>query len=71
MFKIAETTVAQDDISTDDSTAMVWKKLDKNFMAQKPFLEATVNKWNEHTQVNQIKTAKRSAFNATIVQQVN
>jgi hypothetical protein len=33
MFKIAETTVAQDDISTDDSTAMVWKKLDKNFMA--------------------------------------
>lgn len=39
----------QDDISTDDSSSEIWKKLDKNFECQKPFLEATIDKWNEHT----------------------
>lgn len=71
MFKVAETSVeTASTISTDDSTSEVWRKLDLQFNQIKPFIESTVDRWNEHTQISQ-PLKKKSAFNQTIVQQVN
>jgi hypothetical protein len=74
MYRVSENQqVKYESDATTDSTSALWTTLDRNFMAQKPFFEATINKWNEHTQMNQQLHSKnkKSAFNLSITDQVN
>lgn len=69
MFKLSETTISMDETTdSSSSTKDIWKTLDRNFTAQLPFIEATVDRWNERTQLGQPLKNKKSAFNATILQ---
>jgi len=69
LFKLSQTSVELEEIETDASTSQLWKQLDSNFKKTIPFIEDTVDRWNERTQLQ--KLTKKSAFNATIIQQVN
>ena len=73
MYRVAENKHVQFNESTAESTQDIWKELDANFTAQKGFFEHTINKWSEHTQMNnQLHSKnKKSAFNLSIPDQVN
>jgi hypothetical protein len=50
---------------------MLWKHLDANFNKTMPFIEQSVNKWNNRTQLLGGMKKASSAFNQSIMQQVN
>ena len=70
MFVLSETPVRFNYPSEDhvvDTTEMLWKHLDANFNKSLPFVEQSINKWNNRTQLlGGIK--KSSAFNQSILQ---
>ena len=82
MFKVSETKVEldypSDDSSKDDvemTTEQLWKSLDANYSKCLPFIEETVERWNNRTQLlgnlkQSSKKGKETVFNATIVQRV-
>lgn len=79
MFKVSETNVQLDYPSEDESPAenetstdQLWSSLDANFGKCLPFIEETVDRWNNRTQLlGNLKQAnkknKDTVFNATIV----
>ena len=49
MYQISETNVDIAELDTDQSTDKIWKKMDQNFNASLPFIESTVDRWNERS----------------------
>jgi hypothetical protein len=48
MFRISETSVKVEELETDSSDKM-WTQMNKNFEKTLPFVENTIDRWNERT----------------------
>jgi hypothetical protein len=74
MFKVAETNISlkypieelkqSEDITTED----LWNKLNQNFNQSLPFVEQTIDRWNNQTQIlGNLKKTDKSHFSQSIV----
>ena len=74
MFKVAETNISlkypieelkqSEDIATED----LWNKLNQNFNQSLPFVEQTIDRWNNQTQIlGNLKKTDKSHFSQSIV----
>jgi ribosome assembly protein YihI (activator of Der GTPase) len=81
MFRISETNVKlkypADELEEgkeEQSLDELWSKLDKNFSITLPFVEQTIDRWNNQTQLlgNLKQSSKKTShFSQTIISQVN
>ena len=72
LYVNSETNLDLKSLLDQASTNDIWECLEDNYQAQVPFIESTINRWNDRTQLQQVQQkTQKSAFNATIVEQVN
>ena len=49
LFKLSQTDINVEDVDTDASSTKIWKSIDANFSKTMPFIEDTIDRWNERT----------------------
>ena len=55
----------------DASLGKIWNNLDFNFNSTLPFIEQTMNRWNERNQTMKTNLKQRGALNVSIMDQVS
>ena len=68
---MSETTVKIKEISEDANLESIWKTMDANIKQTLPFMEQTIDQWNDRNQAIKTSNQKNKNLNKTIIQQVN
>lgn len=65
LFKLSETNIKVEEIKEEnDQTDEIWEKLNSNFDRMMPFVEETIDRWNNRTKIfANIKNNKRGPIN--------
>ena len=53
MFKLSETSVEQFDLDSTQDSQKLWQGMERNFKSAWPYIETTIDRWNERTQIGQ------------------
>ncbi len=70
LFKLSETDIKIKVNNLDDNEASldkIWNNLDYNFGSTLPFIEQTMNRWNERNQIMNTNLKQKGALNKSIL----
>jgi protein AATF/BFR2 len=49
MWRLSETKVESSDLDSTQESRSLWKGIERNFKQSLPFIETTIDRWNERT----------------------